>query len=453
MNQIRTHIVILLYTLIIIITNILLNSGTINEYLIAVIVVMNFIIALLSIWTKKKLSMFFLFFVAFIFLFIGGRFFVCLGDDFYNLREGTFFYMKNFHESTLISAVMYMVNFIYFATVGYYCSSSQYLSSKPTLIDVRRLNSTLNILVPFVALMVVLPSVRSFITAISGGGYLSLYYNQEQYIPGAGIIDALVYSIIGIALFLGASSIKRKYLLILGLKALINILIGTRGFMGAYLLFLIWYYFRKKDVSLIKIFIFGIVALLVLLYIASLSIRNAEFGGEYNGLLEYIKMFLFEQGVSFAVFMETIETTDFPTLPYFSTFIPGSTFLYNLFTGENVMSYDMSWGAFLSYVTNSDSYSKGFGIGWTILGDLYLLSGRSILIFSILAFAFGGIIGYIENKAESSSIYGTILYVIFINMMLLPRGTISSIIHPIYYTLIIYGIIYLNYKKRTYGKC
>ena len=91
---------------------------------------------------------------------------------------------------------------------------------------------------------------------------------------------------------------------------------------------------------------------------------------------------------------------------------------------------------------NPSLFNEGFGLGWTVLSDLYLLScqGNPIL-FVILSLLVGVMLALLDNLSAKYSFYLFISVFIFMKCMILPRSSLAAVIPLFCYGYVLYFVM------------
>jgi hypothetical protein len=149
--------------------------------------------------------------------------------------------------------------------------------------------------------------------------------------------------------------------------------------------------------------------------------------------------FFYQQGVSLTTFTSSQEIQSYPILPYFVSFIPGIASLVSLvmpLSGE-----EASFSYYLACSLSPELFASGHGLGWTLLSDLYLYSGRTYTGFIILSVLFGAGCSLIEDKSRTSALASVIVAGVLMNFTFLPRAGLYTIIPLIVWILAVYFIL------------
>lgn len=419
---------------------VLINIHHFSDFGYSLLMCSNFIVVLLLMWnvTDKKLTPALLFFATFIFLFMGGRFWgVLLGSD-DTLWRGTFFYNDYLNIHRRIGLLSYLLIFIYFFALGYKMSYSYKLLNKTYRLPnntVTIMNRILNVFFYIVAPLNLYSIIQTFLSVLSSGSYLSLFIRQAgSYSSIDSLAKTLLDIAFGFAMVFGTRQLKRNYLILFFFMAFVGLLMGGRGKFGCILLFILWLYSQNHKINIKKLVLLTSSALTLLLVIFQFSIRNMNASVE-SSVLDLFASFFFSQGSSLFVF-EISQNFQYPFIPYIQSFIPGTSFIYSLISGETLSNSDVLFSHSLASQLNPQLYHNGNGLGWTLMGDLYLFSGRNIYLFGVLTIIFGYVLGYIERKSLTNPIYMVIIYTIFLKLMFLPRASLSSVVPLIIYVLV-----------------
>lgn len=398
-----------------------------------------FSFSLIYVWNIKKLSPFFIFLTLSNILFIGGRFWGILINPELDLMEGTFFHNSYIDKKHMNETLRFVILFIFLASLGYKLCPN-YGKNKCILTTEykREPDRFLKNFWWIVLILAVYGQIQNFIYAFTQGSYLAMYEGQTgDYTAGGSLGKILLYICFGLSMAYGSAYTQKRYLILFFVYSTINILIGGRGTLGAVLMFSIWYYSLSHKINIVKLAILCVFSLLFLLWIFSFSIRQAD-SSMSLGLVDTISYFLYSQGISLAVFDQSRDIIDYPALAYIQSIIPGSSTIYSLFTGVSLSPQDVSFSSYLSYSLNPSLFANGNGLGWTLMGDLYLFGGRTYIGFGILSFIFGYLCSYIESKASLKIFYKVLIFAIFMRFVLLPRAGLNTIIPFIAYVYVIH---------------
>lgn len=419
-------------------------SGEYSQLFDAIMMCSFMSIVLYVVWDYRKVSVFFLFLVTFIFLFIGGRFWAELFDQRYNLKAGTFFETTGFTGTEWKQTLTYICLFLCFSTLGFLSFKDRKKNIKPKLpsIDINRINVFFDILFVFLLVSTIYGGVRLLLTM---SDYHSFFSEQSKfYSVGRNVTGILSYVSFGLVFAFGNKKNKIKYVALFFLRAVFSILAGTRGAFGTTIIFIIYLIAKGKKVDIIKLGAGFLVALFLLLFLFSYSIRQQN----SESSLSFLD-FVYSQGISMSVFTQSMSLS-YPILPYFQSIIPGSSAIYSLITGNILMPYDTSFASHLSHSLNADLFDNGQGLGWSALSDVYVYSGGIYILFCFIAFVVGRVMNYMEIRSKQSPLAKTIMYSIVFHVFLWPRAGINTIFPLAIYAILFYYIFsYLFQSKST----
>lgn len=422
-----------------------------SDYICSVLIVTIYLINFISIWIigNRKLEPIILFYMTFG-LFILGRFFACILGLTLPIWNTTFYfdYIINNHRKAEI--LRFVVLFLISVNIGYYISRiGKPIKFADISLNYRTTNKTLNICF-WILLLISLYYNSHQLKSVIEGGYLSLYQTgQNSEYTGSSTTTIISSVLFGVAYGYGNQNNKIKYLLLYYLNGFISIIMGSRSGLGCILLFTLWLYSQYRKISLLKIIAIAISSMLLLLFIFQFSIRaiNSNFGN--TDIHNLIRLFLYDQGISLIVFDTSRLINDYPIIPYIQAFIPGTSAIYSFLAKEQLFPWDVSFAAYMCHYLNPEYYAKGWGLGWTAMSDLYLLSFRTLPIFIILTTSFSYFIGCLETNLNSSKFAKAILYTIILQLLMFPRGGLNQFMPMIGYLIVTLLTIQLLSRYRT----
>jgi len=287
-------------------------------------------------------------------------------------------------------------------------------------------------------------------------GYVGIYIYNSNMAENATIISkiyyysgALVYILFGYS-YVYRKSKKETYLLVslIVIKSFLFLMIGQRGPFICTMLFLVLMNSKDKRNN-----IFKMTFLFIGLAILSQAINFLRgTGQEISSVFNALSRFFYEQGISFYIPYLT-SLYEFPTLAKFQTLLPGSKYIYELFTGINLSLQDYNFGYALTFNENARAISEGAGFGWSILSDFQQIFSGDVGILFGMGFL-GAILGFLESK-RSSEHCKFILYSIVIPFLFLPRASIASItpILVICFSIIFIRISIVKTKCEIISEC
>lgn len=279
------------------------------------------------------------------------------------------------------------------------------------------------------------------------GGYMALYTNQaEAYQTNFTLIinSSLVAILAIIFTSKHTNALNRNFkILFYGLNflGLFSILSGMRNtFIGA-IFVLLWYFFYDKKIP--KLY-YVLIALLGIVIIVSnnylINILGARDGGVESSIQASIAEAFFSQGGTFFLMNEVFKMDDAPFLGYIKTILPGSQLLFlKLGVTERYM---FDWGSSLAYKLDKGLYEKGFGLGWTIFADFYLLAFSFMPFYLVLIFFWGRILNLLDTKR--TQFIQAVSFISAFYVFALPRNSLS----PLLFTILIYLVLISLFKMR-----
>ncbi len=411
------------------------------------------VFSLASIWKigKRKVSMFFLFMLT-VNLFLGGRFWAYLFDSSLDVFETTFFYSYTIDGKSRASDMIFLYSFIFFSTIGYKLgikrNAKVRLEPKVSRAVERNIGRLLEIIFPIVLILVVYSSIGSVIENFKSGSYGFGDYNSDA--VGGGYLRK--FAQMSLSIFLSLSVVycekkwRNRYLMLYTFMSVCIVLGGSRASLGTLIFFLLWVYSIDHKVSLKKIALYGSIGLVLFFVAFSFSVRAAQSGFSLDSNKLALGL-LYEQGGSIAVFDLSTRVKDYPVLPYFQTIIVGSSLIYRLFTGAVLYPKDISFSGHMCYSINPDRYMSGAGLGWTIMSDIYLFSGRNVFFFCLLSLLLAYSMAILDTWRRKSKFFLYVASAMLPGILMMPRGTLSAYFPMIFYVYI-YFFIFVIISKR-----
>ena len=284
-------------------------------------------------------------------------------------------------------------------------------------------------------------------------GYKGIYVYNAEAAQSPSLMSKLSFYSYPLTLVLFSYTlvyrkIKKEILLLLFiiiLKALLMASLGQRGPFMCTLLFIMCMITKNKKVGLFKacVFLFSLIVMAQLINYFRGS--GVAIDSIYNALVR----FLYEQGITFYIpYLSNMY--DFPTLAKVQTIIPGSKFIYSLFSGNTPELQEYVLGHFLTYQVDSVAFSSGAGLGWSIISDFQQIIGGMDLLIILSMLAFGFVLSFLES-ARSSDNMKFIVYAAAIPIIFLPRSSLANVI-PIVILCIFIIILRCSKRKIFIGK-
>lgn len=380
-----------------------------------------------------------------ILLFYGGRFLSSYLGSHENIFELDFFVFYNSSDISVLKLGTYLLFGMIFLDLGF---KSVYLQGfKFSNIEInhdwyKKFCIMALILSPLFLIELFISAKDAFT-----GGYLSSkeWQTQSYKFP----LSSLAQTIFGIGL--GYSVIKgylkKFYLPIFLLNAFISALIGARGPFMIAMLFLLWVYgdYGQKKVNVLKLVIIGLTSIISISYFIQIySYRSNGLEFEVD-ILKFLSTFFYEQGVSMMVFDVSMKVSDYPTLAYFQSFVPGSSAIASLFV--DVEYYMTGFQHYMAKTLDPYLFSLGYGLDWTLFSDFYVFGGETLLGFCCVAFLFGLLFALLHNSCDKQ-FWLVLTCAIFSRLIFLPRSSFS-ILFPfmVYYFIFLYVFPRIKIKR------
>lgn len=383
-------------------------------------------------------------------LFIGGRFYVYIFNDSWNIFETTFFYDYIVNRERAKEIVFYPISYQIFITMGY-CIARIYpvkCLGELTLKDNVRIyfSKLIKIFFPFLCAAVLYLSIMNFmVTAINGYG-VSLVDVSEKNISVSFIYKfapmLLVY-LAALSYVYCEKSTFYKYLILYFINGIIIILGGSRGSLGVVIMLALWFYSMNHKVSLTKFFSWTLLSVFFMISLFLLSVRYT--GMDDLSPFDMLNYFVYSNGISLMVFDAARIVDNYPIIPYFQTFITGFSYLLSFFMDLNPQ--DVSFEFYMCNTLNPVVYSNGAGLGWTSLGDFYLFSGRTPFFFCVLALMYGHLLSSLERWGDKSLFFKYVCISLAPGLLMSPRGGLYSFFPSFLYIYLFFLIL------RTVSTC
>lgn len=339
--------------------------------------------------------------------------------------------------------ISYSLGFVFHHNNNYTAFSSYKISKRKIII--------IYILALLSLLLVISNNVNIIIIAITQG-YIALYANQAEAYQTPYALLISTFSATSMAVLY---SFKRQirplfFNIIFSLfimSMLSVILTGSRSVFVSSLLLLLWHFYGQKSISKIKyllLLIFCFLTLYTIDIIAALS--GARPNQESTGIIHTMAESLYGQGITLMVFNSSINVENYPILGYIKTLLPGIQILFPPFGVTERHEFD--WSSFMTYSENREAYQEGYGLGWSIFSDFYILSFKILPVFCLFVYLFSRFTIYISNA--NSNFKEGLLFICIMSFFGISRASIS----PLIFTIIIYIIFSLysgslRIKKRA----
>lgn len=430
-----------------------INKIVLTDWWLSFIFVFFSFMIIVNIWRKStpKISLFLLFIITFQ-LFIGGRFFVCLFDSTFSPFTPTFFYDYNVSYKRKIEIIIYTITFLFFSSTGNIFFRN--LKIRP-LFDFSisaemnlKIQKLLDKLFLIFFVLTLYMAIQQLLNTIKNGYAFTAIAIEKKTIE-LSLLDKFLPMMqsffLALSIAYGRKKQIFKYLFLYMISSILILLGGSRASFGALILILIWVYSMYYKISFIKFSLGLSLSVFILLFLFSFSVRSAGMGSISIG--DSLETFLYTNGISLMVFDTSRLINDYPILPYFQMFIPGASFIYRLFANVNIYMQDITFEGHMCYSLNPELFSNGLGLGWTIMSDIYLISGKLIVLYALFSFLFGTIIGLLENWAAKCNFHKYVLVAIAPSLLMVARGPLSTIF-PMFFYIFLFFLIIRSLLKR-----
>lgn len=374
-------------------------------------------------------------------LFALGRVFLSffgLYRDYYELYWGQLFYFNNldFFESLIfwqLSLSSFILGSLIFSTRLEFNIQLSNLNYKKTFYILNFLSATILFILWF-------PISYEMISMFMVAGYEGLYTGQADYSFGAQRIASLLLPIM-VATGVLCNNKRSLYfsLFILFLYILVNLFVGQRALLFVWVLICLWMYnlITKRDLPFFKISLLGISLMIFAQFLESFRGGRSDFGLENP-----LSKFIYVQSLTY-ILSSIVNSlhAEWPPLTYVTMFFPVAGLFSSL--GLVTGSQNYNSGAFFAYTLNNSLFDNGFGLGWSVFLDLYILSGRNYLLLSFFSFILGLVFCYLIEKSKKNVLF---LYVLLSSLpafMFAPRSLMYSISSGLIYSFVCFLLIFI----------
>lgn len=374
-----------------------------------------------SMYGKLKLmSIYFLFLFSFG-LFILSRIFLDL------LGQTKFEYAGMFFEQYFtLNTQKIILSYILFFLISVHAGALAFTGSQPGIENIRTINPNarlekFGLRLFLVYLPIVLAKIWIQFSFVLRHGYLAIFSGEMEnidfpfWMAGASSIFDLAFVCILIAV-----PSRKKFISVALIYLFIqffNSMIGGRGKFILSILFILWYYYKVFDVNF-KIKNVLYLLLFVILFSQSMSaIRSSQ---DILSDTNPVYSFFYEQGNSILVLGHMVNYKD----EFVNTGPPYLWGGFNFISGPNTIEHlkrTNSLASELTYFLSPRSYLNGYGIGSSILGELYDLG---ILGMLIIGFALGSFIIWFDHQVLRNPVLFFFSMLIVQQILWMPRGSI-----------------------------
>lgn len=378
----------------------------------------------------------------------------------FNRNISTSFFCIDFifnycEEESGVLYLVFIINLILisFASAFVFSFNNGRHNSKSTIvIDYKHVSKNKFFVIYLIGLLSLISVIFSTLDTVYlaiNSGYMALYANQaESYTPPF----FLLVSTISIASMAVIYSVREQFrpiyfkfiFSIFILSMLLSVLTGSRSSFISGILLIVWHFYKNKSISFIRYSAISAAGLILIYFLDTIAALSGARPYDANGsFLKTLSETFYNQGITLMVFNSSINVESYPVLGYLKTLLPGVQVLFSQFGVTE--RYDFDWSSFMTYHENSEAYAAGFGLGWSIFSDFYVLSFGFLPIFCLLVFLLGKFIITVNNT-ESQFRIG-LLFICILSFFSIVRSSIS----PLIFTIIIY-LIFSLYIRTLYFK-
>lgn len=429
----------------------------VNDYYLSWLYCITAVWSMIIIWdlTGKRPTIFFFFMLSY-HLFIGARFFVYIFSQEKAIFELDWFYPYNPTGAERLPIYIFVYLFQVMFTLGY-CVSWRNKSQVRFEITCNnslrlKIDKILNKAFPCIFVILIFYLVKGLFEIMSSGyGLVERSDNIEDVSYLMKFIEMAATVFTAMAVAYGKDTTKKKYFVLLSIRAVVSILSGSRAAFGALLFFLVWAYSLHHKISLKKIGTYSFVGLFVMLFLFSFSVRAASNGFIDLSITDAFIDFFYSNGGSIAIFGASMTLNDYPVVPYFQTLITGAGFIYGHLRGTPLKPEEATFQGHMCNTFDSELYYSGKGLGWTGTGDIYLFSRGNILIYCILCVLIARLLAYIDKSSFKSDFYKYMAGSLAFGLFMIPRGTFASLfamIPYVYFYLIVIVLIANSMRRK-----
>lgn len=382
-------------------------------------------------------------------LFSLGRVFLSffnLYDNYYELYWGQLFLFNV--DDFYSSLIFWQTSVSAFIFGSLLISTTKKFSIDFTNADLKRTFKFMAVFLLFILFILWFPISISLVGTFIHSGYEGLYEGQTEYnFSYQRLASLLLPVMVAAGVLCGNKKILYGVYFILFLYIFVNLAVGQRALLFVWVLIGLWLYnlITKKNLPYFRILVVGIGLMVFAQFLESFRGGRSDFGTE-NPLTKFI----YVQSLTYILpsIVESIDS-NWPPLAYITMIFPvaGIFSLLGLVHGTQ----NFSSGAFFAYSLNPSLFENGFGLGWSVFLDLYILGGRNYIVLSILSFLLGLLFCYFVEKAKKNIIALYLLLSTIPAFMFAPRSLMYSISSGLIYAAIIFVVFYfiLIFLKRN----
>lgn len=381
-------------------------------------------------------------------IFLCGRFFsIFLGysEELFSMDFFSYRILNDYEKNRLM---LYVFLILVSLEVGLYLSRIIFKKEKDKKINLY-LNTYILWFIFSIVSIILIISLPDVFNKVLLSGYLAIHQGQaDGYSFGIlGKVTTLLYALLGFALVHNNKNLKISVIAVLIIYSILYMIIGSRGTFVCTLLFLLWAYYDygNKSVNLFKLFSYIVAIVFFLISFFSLiSLRAKDITISNQGLKDSILNLLYEQGITLMVFNEVFYLDKYPLLPMIQNFIPGSIFIASKL--DLADPYNISYGNYLASSLNSSLFEDGYGLGWSVFSDLYVISFGIYFIFGLFVILFSLFLNFTELMLNRSMFWKILVISTLPALLFLPRSGLYTYFPLMYYVFILYLLVRFKLK-------
>lgn len=423
----------------------ILGGFSVSIYLLFINFLISFFLVNMNRLNANLINMQSIFLTGFLVFFLG-RFIGFLLDS--SLYDNLFCMDFIFSYCSYNIDINYLIFLLNLILISFSMAFLNVVNSSKTVSDIKQENIFINrskinlmYLLFFLAIGVSFYQRLESIALAISGGYMALYANQAESYETPFVMLFNVLASCSVALLYSLrNKLNNKIFGFVIAVYIVNlfsgIMTGSRASFIGGLILLIWIIFRNIKIK--KIFyILGISTSIVILgavdWLAGWS--GARAFEERSSFFESISETVYTQGVTLMVFNSSVHTEGYPILGAIKTIIPGIQAMFPLF--GVTQRYEFDWSSYMTFTENKNAYQEGFGLGWSIYSDFYVLSLGFLPLFILFIYSFGRLI---INLSKTSGYYNEGMIFIFVSVLFsINRGQLS----PLIFSVIVYSLLCL----------
>lgn len=381
-------------------------------------------------------------------IFICGRFFSIFLGYHESLFSIDFFSYRVLNDLEKNRLIFFVFLILVSLELGLYFSK---LTLNKTIVkrDDSGLNEPILWIIFLIITIVLLFSLPDVVSRVISFGYLALHQGQADGYS-FGILEkvtTLLYVLLGFALTQENKFLKKSVICVLILYSTLFMVMGSRGTFVCTLLFLLWvnYDYGTKSVNPIKFFSYlSVIAFFLITVFSLISLRTKDLTISNEGTIDSILKLLYDQGITLMVFNEVFYLDKYPVLPMIQNFIPGSVFIASklgLADADNI-----SYGNFLASNLNYSLFEDGYGLGWSVFSDLYVMSFGTHALFGFFVILFSFFLNFTESMINKSIFWKILVISTLPALLFLPRSGLYTYIPLMYYVFVLYLLAKYKFK-------